>query len=369
MTHDRLDRRRLRLYPLAERQHKLVMARIAVDPEAPVTLDNAQAACVARAAARIVTARRNGRPVVLTFGAHLVKNGLGPVMVRLLEEEWLTHVATNGAGSIHDWEFAFLSRSTEDVRANTAAGAFGLWEETGRFINLAVAVGGVEGLGYGASVGKMIMEDGLRLPSREAVAARIAELPAGETLGALADLYHLLLAFDLPAGRLPVPHAAKASSIQAAAFRLGIPCTVHPGIGYDIIYTHPMNSGGAIGRAAVRDFLAYAASIRQLAGGVHLAVGSAVMAPMIFEKSLSMANNLALQEAGKPLSDYYLLVNDLQPGDWDWSRGEPPKDHPAYYLRFCKTFARMGGELDYLGLDNTAFLPALYQALKASIHV
>jgi len=251
------------------------------------------------------------------------------------------------------------------VRANTAAGAFGLWEETGRYINLAVAVGGVEGLGYGASVGKMIVEDGLWLPSREEVEARIAELPAGETLGALADLHGLLTAFDLPAGWMPVPHPYKAYSVQAAAYRLGIPFTVHPGIGYDIIYTHPLNCGGAIGRGAVRDFLTYAAAVRQLSGGVHLSVGSAVMAPMIFEKALSMANNLAIQEEGKPLSDYYLLVNDLQPGDWDWSRGEPPADHPAYYLRFCKTFHRMGGELDYLCLDNRAFLPGLYQALKA----
>jgi hypothetical protein len=372
MTHDRLDRRRLRLYPLAERRHKLEMAKIAVDPEAPVPLDDAQAeACgkfaagVTRAAARVTAARRNGRPVVLAFGAHLIKNGLAPVAIRLLEEGWLTHLAANGAASIHDWEFAFLGRSTEDVRANTAAGAFGLWEETGRYINLAVAVGGVEGLGYGASVGKMIVEDGLRLPSREEVEARIAELPAGETLGALADLHYLLTTFDLPAGWMPVPHPYKAYSVQAAAYRLDIPFTVHPGIGYDIIYTHPLNCGGAIGRGAVRDFLTYAAAVRQLSGGVHLSVGSAVMAPMIFEKALSMANNLAIQEEVKPLSDYYLLVNDLQPGDWDWSRGEPPADHPAYYLRFCKTFSRMGGELDYLCLDNRAFLPALYQTLKS----
>jgi len=365
MTYDRLDRRRLRMYPLAEREHKLEMAQIAVHPAAPVSLDDAMTARVGRAAARVRKARQNRRPVVLTFGAHLIKNGLGPVVIRLLEEGWVTHIATNGAGSIHDWEFAFLGKSTEDVRANTARGQFGAWEETGRLLNLAVAVGGVNGLGYGASVGKMIVEDGLQLPSREEVAARIAGLPAGETLGALADVYYLLSEFNLPAGWLPISHTAKECSVQAAAFRLGIPCTVHPGIGYDIIYTHPMNCGGAIGRGAVRDFLSYAAAIRQLSGGVHLAVGSAIMAPMIFEKSLSMANNLALQEEGKPLSGYYLLVNDLQPGEWDWSQGEPPIDHPAYYLRFCKTFARMGGELDYLCLDNRQLMVGLYQALKA----
>jgi len=321
MTQDRLDRSRLRLYPLAEREHKLVMADIAVDPDAPApTVDERLAEIISRIAARVSEARRNGRPVMLTFGAHLIKNGLAPVVIRLLEEGWLTHVATNGAGSIHDWEFAFLGRSTEDVRANTAAGSFGLWEETGGNINLAVAAGGVDGLGYGASIGKMIVAEGLRIPSLDEISSRIAEMPADETLGALADLHYLLATFDVPAGWLPVQHAAKKYSVQAAAWRLNIPCTVHPGIGYDIIYTHPLNCGGAIGRGAVRDFLAYAAGIRQLSGGVHLTVGSAIMAPMIFEKALSMANNLAIREEGKPLSDFYLLVNDLQPGEWDWSQ-------------------------------------------------
>jgi len=366
MLFEPLDRCRLRLYPLAKREHKLEMAKIAVDPDAPApALDGVSAEMTARVAARVKEARRNNRPVMLTFGAHLIKNGLAPVVIRLLEEGWLTHVATNGAGSIHDWEFAFLGRSTEDVRANTAAGAFGLWEETGRYINLAVAIGAIDGLGYGASVGKMIVEDGLHIPSLDAVRARIAEMPPGETLGALADLHYLLTTFDLPAGWLPAPHTAKEYSAQAAAWRLGIPFTVHPGVGYDIIYTHPLNCGGAIGRGAVRDFLTYAAGIRQLSGGVHLAVGSAIMAPMIFEKALSMANNLAIREEGKPLSDYYLLVNDLQPGEWDWSQGEPPRDHPAYYLRFCKTFARMGGELEYLRLDNRMFLPALYRTITS----
>jgi len=301
---------------------------------------------------------------MLTFGAHLVKNGLAPVVIRLLEAGWVTHLATNGAGSIHDWEFAYLGKSTEDVRANTAQGRFGAWEETGRFLNLAVAAGGADGLGYGAAVGRMIAEDGLHLPEAAALRARLAAAPADESLGALADLLALMTQGNLPAGRLPVPHAAPQWSLQAAAWRLGVPFTVHPGIGYDIIYTHPMNSGGAIGRGAVRDFLAYAASVRRLAGGVHLTVGSAVMAPMIFEKALSMANNLALQEDGQAIRGHYLLVNDLQPGgDWDWSRGEPPKDHPAYYLRCCKTFHRMGGELDYVRLENRAFLVALYQAL------
>ena len=85
---------------------------------------------------------------------------------------------------------------------------------------------------------------------------------------------------------------------------------------------------------------------------------------MIFEKSLSMGNNLSIKRTGAPLEDYYLGVVDIADGgDWDWSRGEPPKDNPAYYLRFCKTFHRMGGTLDYLCVDNAAFLLNLCRAL------
>ncbi|MHB9134250.1 MAG: GSU2086 family protein [Armatimonadota bacterium] len=367
---NRFDRRQLHISPLAERKNSLEIEKIAVSPEAPVpALGYIEAERVVRTAERIVAARKAGKSVMLTYGAHLIKNGLGPVVVRLLEEGWVTHVATNGAGSIHDWEFAFLGQSSEDVRANVAAGQFGTWEETGRAINLSVAVGGIADLGYGASVGKTIAEDGIVIPSvdglRTVLAQAVVQQTPSEQIGALADLLYLVTNSDLPDGKISISHPYKKYSVQYAAYRLGLPCTVHPGIGYDIIYTHPLNCGGAIGRAAVRDFLSYADSVSMLDGGVHLSVGSAIMAPMIFEKSMSMSNNLALQRDGKPIANHYLVVNDIQEGgDWDWSQGEPPKDHPAYYLRFCKTFHRMGGELDYICLDNRAFLLALYGQLR-----
>jgi hypothetical protein len=88
------------------------------------------------------------------------------------------------------------------------------------------------------------------------------------------------------------------------------------------------------------------------------------MAPMIFEKALSMAKNVALQ-TGEAINDYYLVINDIQDGGgWNWNDGEPPMDNPAYYLRFCKSFYRMGGELDYICLDNRAFLLNLYDTLR-----
>jgi hypothetical protein len=372
-----LDTSKLRMLPLAQRKHKLSIEEIAVMPGAPFP-DPAPglAAKVRRCAERIADARRAERPVILTYGAHLVKNGLGPLVAHLIESRHVTHVATNGAGSIHDWEFAYAGRSAEDVRANTAAGRFGTWDETGRLINLAVVLGGVRGLGYGHSVGKLINDDHLHIPTADEVRTRLAQLlrpDDGESghhtlaglLGAEADLLDLIERRAVEPGLLQAPHPWKRYSVQYAAFRHDVPFTVHPGVGYDIIYTHPLASGGPIGRGAMRDFLTYAGSVADMTGGVHIAIGSSVMAPMIYEKALSMANNVALATGRDTVRDTYLAVVDIQDGgDWDWSQGEPPMDHPAYYLRFCKTFHRMGGTLDYLCLDNAVFLPALCKELE-----
>jgi hypothetical protein len=365
----RMDRSQLRMLPLASREHKLQIDAISVSPSAPMPeLEPAVGRQVAACAGRVRAARAAGRPVMLTYGAHLIKNGLSPVVIALMKGGWLTHVATNGAGSIHDWEFALGGLSTEDVRANTAAGCFGTWDETGRYINMAVAAGGLDGLGYGASVGRFIAEDGAVIPSRRdlsATAASSASRSEAEKAGAAADLLTLCHELGIDGGAQRISHRRKETSVQCAAWELDIPFTVHPGIGYDIIYTHPANTGGAIGRGAVRDFLSYAHSVSGLTGGVHLAVGSSVMAPMIFEKALSMANNLAIAQGGAIVHDHSLVVVDIQEGgDWDWSAGEPPMDHPAYYLRFCKTFYRMGGALSYVCLDNTLFMTALLRELE-----
>ncbi|MCX6361278.1 MAG: hypothetical protein NT029_15855 [Armatimonadetes bacterium] len=365
----RMNRDDLRMLPIASRKHKLEIDAIAVNRSAPMPrLEPAAAAQVAACADQIRAARAAGRPVMLTYGAHLIKNGLSPVVIALMEGGWLTHIATNGAGSIHDWEFALGGLSTEDVRANTATGCFGTWDETGRYINMAVAAGGLDDLGYGASVGRFISEDGVVIPSRRdlvAIASDAGSREKAERAAAAADLLTLSYTLGIDGGAQRVRHRRKEVSVQCAAWDLDIPFTVHPGIGYDIIYTHPANIGGAVGRGAVVDFLSFAQSVSELTGGVHLAVGSAVMAPMIFEKALSMANNRALAQGRPTVHQHALVVVDIQEGgDWDWSTGEPPMDHPAYYLRFCKTFYRMGGALSYVCLDNALFMTSLLRELE-----
>ena len=151
-------------------------------------------------------------------------------------------------------------------------------------------------------------------------------------------------------------HPFKYCSVPCCAYRHGVPFTVHPGIGYDIIVNHPMYHGGAIGRAAGRDARVFAASVDRLEGGVHVSIGSAIMSPQVFEKAFSAANGIRVKEGRKVLEGHHLVIVDLQDGGgWDWSRGEPPSTNPAYYLRFCKSFYRMGGTLDYIRCDNRTF--------------
>ena len=365
MPHPQLDRRAIRMQPLAAREHRKSIEADHVSPDAePPALSASGERILEETVQRIRNARVNSRPVVAAFGAHTIKNGLGPVLLKLIERGWLTHLATNGAGVIHDWEFAWAGQSCEHVGPMVAEGRFGNWQETGYYINLAINVGAHEGIGYGESVGAMIDAEKLEFPSAEQLEQELHDSAASEPAqtAAAADLLHIVKAFDLPAGTLQIPHAWKRFSVQAGAHRLGVPFTSHPMFGHDIIYNHPMNHGASLGRAAERDFLTFAESIRRIDGGVYLSIGSAVMSPMVFEKSLSMAQNLAIQ-AGGLIDGHFILVSDLAESTWDWSQGEPPEEDPAYYLRYNKTFSRMGGTMRYLQADNRGLLLNLLHRL------
>lgn len=360
-----LDPRRLRVFPLAERESLSRVDDILVPPDAPPPpLPGDVAPAVAEAADRIRAARERGAGVLLFYGAHLLRNGAAPILTDLIARGWITHLATNGAGTIHDWEYAWLGHSLESVRANVARGTFGTWDETGRNIHLALLAGGIRGEGYGEALGRFIDEDGTEIPSAEELEAQVRADPGHPLAAARAALLHAIRAHGLPSGRIAVEHRWKHASILAQAYRLGAGVTVHPGIGYDIISNHPMFDGGVIGRAATIDFHRVAGAIDTLDGGVVLSVGSAIMAPQVFEKALSCVHNVRFQEGRGPVSGHTIYVVDIQDGGrWDWSRGEPPRTSPAYYLRFCKSFARMGGEMRYVQCDNMAFVHNLHHAL------
>lgn len=343
------------------------MEDILISPDAkPAACSEEILALVADCARRIREARARGASVLLIYGAHLLRNGAATIFERMMSRGWLTHLATNGAGSIHDWEYAFLGRSTERVEENVANGTFGTWGETGRNIQLALLAAGLAGEGYGRAIGRMIMEDGITLPPPEELEAAIRSHPEDPRTPARADLLQAQRRHGLFGGWHPVKHGWKHASILAQAFKHGVAATVHPGIGYDIITNHPMFNGAVVGRAAGRDFAQFAGAVEGLDGGVVLSVGSAIMGPQVFEKSLSCVNNLRLQDGRPVVRGHMIYVVDLQDGGrWDWSKGEPPKTNPAYYLRFCKSYSRMGGEMRYCQCDNVAFLHRLYHALRS----
>ena len=360
-----LDLGSLKVLPLAQRRSLTRVEEILVLPEASPAPCSPKAEGIIRdCARRIVEAHTRGASVMLIYGAHLLRNGAAQILERLMAQGWVTHLATNGAGSIHDWEYAFLGRSTESVLENVATGTFGTWDETSRNIHLALLAGGLNQEGYGRALGRFIMDDGATLPNPEALESEIRSAPDHPLTPARADLLQVIRKHGLPAGPIQVRHAWKHASILAQGYRHGVPVTVHPGIGYDIITNHPMFNGAVIGRAAELDFKQFAGAVAGLEGGVVLSIGSAIMAPQVFEKSLSCVNNLRLQAGKAIVQNHSIYVIDLQDGgNWDWTKGEPPKTNPAYYLRFCKSFSRMGGRMQYCQCDNLAFVHHLFHQI------
>jgi len=362
----RQDWTKLKVFPLAERKSLAKADDILVDPaSAPPTCSDEAAGHIEECVRRIRKARERGASVVLMYGAHLLRNGSALILDDLMRKGWITHLATNGAGTIHDWEYAWIGRSTESVRDNVATGSFGSWDETGRNILLSMMAGGLEGKGYGESLGRYILEDGAALPSLEELREQIVAEPEHPLTAQRADVLRIMKQFQIPGGRIQIEHPWKQASILAHAYRNDVAMTVHPGIGYDIIANHPMYDGGIVGRAATVDFRTIGDSVELLDEGVVLSVGSAIMAPQVFEKTLSNVNNLRLS-AGRPIvQGHSIYVVDLQDsGNWDWNSGEPPKTNPAYYLRFCKSFVRMGGDMKYVQCDNRTFVHQLLHALR-----
>lgn len=361
-----LNLREVRVRPLAERKSLSCLQNMLVDPDTrPAVLGERAAAALEDCAAQVRQARSRNATVLLMYGAHLVKNGAMAIVNRLIADGWITHAATNGAGTIHDWELSYLGCTEESVRENVAQGCFGTWDETGQAIHLAVLTGAMRGEGFGTALGRFIEEDGVDLPSGDELVQALRAEPEHPLSPARAELLQVMLNHNLSPGRRSFRHPNKATSIVAEAFRRSVPFTVHPGIGYDIYCTHPMFNGAAIGRAAGYDFGLFSRAVEGLDYGVVLSVGSAIMAPQVFEKSLSCVNNLRLAQGRPIVKGHSIYVVDIQDGGgWDWSQGEPPKSNPAYYLRFCKSFARMGGAMKYVQADNVGFLHHLMKELS-----
>ncbi|MBP7829641.1 MAG: hypothetical protein KA248_06960 [Kiritimatiellae bacterium] len=312
---DLFDRGRLQIKPLADRKHDLGLGSIK-PLESVLCIEPALRAV----AAHILAARDAGAAVVLMMGAHVLREGMQRYLVDLMKRRLVTQVALNGAGLIHDFELALIGQTTESVARYIAEGQFGLWQETGR-INDLVAAAARNGLGLG-----------------EAVGAAIAE-------GAF-------------------PH--KDISLLAHAWRLGVPVTVHVGIGYDIVYEHPNCDGAAWGAASYTDFLRFTKGLERLEGGVVMNFGSAIMAPEIYLKALAMVRNAARPE-GRTIAHFATLVCDLHDLPTDF-HAEAPRGTAGYYYRPWKTMlvrtVADGGESFYVRGRHAQTIPELWSAVN-----
>jgi hypothetical protein len=262
LSYEPFDLSDVRTYPLKSRASKVRAEDFARPYEKgggmaaffgslPKILAAADFGAVVRA---MLDARARPSGILWGFGAHVVKTGLGPVMIDLMERGFVSALATNGAGLIHDFEIALGGATSEDVDGSLGPGRFGMAEETGRLLNAAINEGVAGGLGIGQAVGRYLAD---HHPRYERV------------------------------------------SLAATAARLGIPLTVHVALGTDIIHMHPAASGRALGEGSLRDFRYFVSNVARLdGGGVYLNCGSAVILPEVFLKAVALARNRGVALAG-----------------------------------------------------------------------
>lgn len=308
------ERSKLKIKPLRERRHDLDLSVILPLKEAAFIHPN-----LLEVAKMMKIALNTNSSNLLIIGAHVIRSGVQRYIIDLMEKGLISCIAMNGAGIIHDYEFALIGATTESVARYIKEGQFGLWEETGR-LNDIIKEGHTTNLGMGQAVGKVIHEGDF-------------------------------------------PH--KNISLLATGYKLKIPVTVHVGLGYDIIHEHPNCDGAATGATSYRDFLRLAKIVENLEGGVVMNFGSAVMAPEVFLKALSMARNIAHQQ-GNMIRHFSTLVCDLFPLPGDFSQ-EVPKGNPGYYFRPWKTMlvrtVADGGQSFYVQGPHNQTIPALWTAL------
>jgi hypothetical protein len=255
MEKKELDLNRIRTYPLHQRKSKVRISDFSLPYKKGSSFrsfiqslpDILAGRDLKEIVACIWKAKKGGYPIIFAMGAHVIKTGLSPIIIDLIEEGFISSIAINGAGMIHDFEIALAGHTSEDVGEHLSNGSFGMAEETGRLLNEAVVEGAREGMGLGEAFAKMII-------------------------------------------RIKAPY--EGLSIAVATIKNKIPLTVHVAIGTDIIHMHPAMNASALGETAYRDFLRFCKMVSRLEGGVYLNIGSAVILPEVFLKAISLARNL-----------------------------------------------------------------------------
>jgi len=313
------DRKDLSIKPLSERKHDLAASMAS---SLIATRESNIDERIQKVADCINTAKAKNSSTILFMGGHVSRSGVQKYIIDLMEKGYISCLAMNGAGIIHDYEFALIGATTESVAYYIKNGQFGLWKETGMLNDIINdAYKKRDSCGMGESLGRFIEH-----------------------------------------GAFPY----KDLSLLAAGYRFRVPVTVHVGIGYDIIHEHPNCNGAATGALSYNDFLKLVSVVQKLDGGVVINFGSAVMAPEVFLKALSMARNVAHQN-GKLINHFTTLVCDLHDLPDNFSK-EAPKDSPAYYFRPWKTMlvrtVADGGKSYYVKGKHADTIPALWTAIS-----
>jgi phosphoheptose isomerase len=317
MPYPSVDLTNVKTYPLAKRENRVALEDLIFPTTTYKQFENPE---LLEVSLRIAEARKKGKPVIFMFGGHVIKRGLAPLVVDLLNRGVITHLASNGAATIHDFEIAFQGHTSEDVLKSLEDGSFGMAEETGLLMNLAIQRGANEGMGLGEALGRLIAEDP-RFIYRE-------------------------------------------NSVLYAAYKLGIPYTVHVAIGTDIIHQHPKADFAAIGWASGQDFKIFARAVCALEGGVFCNFGSSVIGPEVFLKAISIARNL-----GNTVKIFTTANFDLIPlGDYRKPVGD---DDPDYYYRPRKNVVNrpvaLGGRGYHITGDHRDTLPNLYHQVVGQL--
>ncbi len=309
-----LDFGPIRTFPVAARRNLVTAAALADIAAPPPAWEHPE---LDELAGRTAAAARAGALLLWSMGAHVIKTGLAPYVIDLLRRGLVSHIAGNGAVAIHDFEFAMLGATSESVAEGIDRGTFGMWEETGRWMQDALAPD--PSRGYGRALGEYIDAHPERFPHREL-------------------------------------------SLLWQARRAGVPFTVHVSIGADIVHQHPAADFAAIGAASGADFKIYCRTVSMLAGGVFLNFGSAVTGPEVFLKALAVARNL-----GHPAARLTTANFDIVPlGEY---RTAPVTDEvrPEFYYRPWKNIvvrpASLGGKGFHIEGRHQDTLPALYHRL------
>jgi phosphoheptose isomerase len=313
MPYKYINLREVRTYPLSQRKNLVSISDLIHPDEITQTLDSE---VLVQVAELVKKARQEGKPVIWMMGAHVIKSGLGLIIIDLIKRGFITHIAGNGAVSIHDFELALIGETSEDVATSIEDGTFGMAEETGTLIHQALREGALDRLGYGESLGRFIANQ--EFPHRE-----------------VSVLYH--------------------------AYQLKIPFTIHVTLGADIIHQHPDCNFGILGAASGHDFKVFCQSVSTLDRGVFLNFGSAVTGPEVFLKALSIARNLGYKVEGFSTANF-----DILPLPADYHKPASP-DTPVYYYRPLKNIINRPTSLNGQGFhvqgNHQETIPTLYQHL------